>query len=252
MGKMNYVVEVAGKRELANVDLMLEKISNVCAKVERAQDSYKTIMEEVYLIHEFKPYKKEGERSFERYMKERTGMSSMTAKNLARIWAVKVEAVERLVKKDTLDTLEEIYKSSSMRTLITIARYKEQFLSSLELVENGECLPINVMDHFNMLVQLEEEKALIEANEKEDTVNAEDLAPDRKETESVSAEENETEWEYGEIIKDLKSGYQKEFLIDKESIENGMLYYLNRLMLKLTNAVENDAPIIVRFECKCE
>lgn len=108
-----------------DVEQLLKKIESVCEKVEKAQDSYKSIIEDVYLLHYNKVHK-ESEMSFYDFMYEKTGMSKSTCASLVAIQKMVENMVKVLIDNDYEEgeaTLRAWVKDLSMRTLLTLQHY---------------------------------------------------------------------------------------------------------------------------------
>lgn len=133
MGKMKEK-EVDGKLQLVeSVDTITARICAICQKVEKAQDSYKSIMEDVYLIYKYKPFKAL-DMNFSDYMKEKTGMSKATSHRLVNIWKNRIKLLKGLDYEKS-KKMGEWYDSLSMRQLLFISE-KHQIDNLIEKRDN--------------------------------------------------------------------------------------------------------------------
>lgn len=117
--------EVDGKMVLVDdQNAILERIRKVCDKVERAQDSYKSIMEDVYLVHKYKMHKAAG-KTFADYMQDTTGMGRHTAHRLVKIWKTRLIACKKLAEEfdqEDIDNFTAWMEKQNMRNLLTLAQ----------------------------------------------------------------------------------------------------------------------------------
>lgn len=117
--------EVEGKLVLVeDQNVILERIRKVCDKVEKAQDSYKSIMEDVYLVHKYKMHKAAG-KTFADYMQDTTGMGRHTAHRLVKIWKTRLTACKKLAEEfeqEDIDKFTKWMENQNMRNLLTLSQ----------------------------------------------------------------------------------------------------------------------------------
>lgn len=119
-----------GTTAVMDTEKMIAKIQGVCAKVEKATDAYKSIMEEVYILHMNKIHKKSEYTSFVEFMHEKTGMGESTCKSLVAIQKhieheVFILESDENVSNDMVAEYRGFMKSASMRELLLMAKNEE-------------------------------------------------------------------------------------------------------------------------------
>lgn len=129
---MTFEKEVDNKLVLAvDENKLIDQIAKVCAKVEKAQDAYKDIMEQTYLLHKYKVHKKYN-MSFYDFMREKTGMGTTTCITLVAIWKERIKLIED--NPDSVEIIDNFIHTATMRQLIWVTKNHEKVNA---LIDNG-------------------------------------------------------------------------------------------------------------------
>lgn len=134
-----------GVTKTLDVESLEQKVKAVCDKVEKAQDAYKAVMEDVYILK----INKVNERynmTFVDYIREKTGMGKSTAYSLVAIWKMILEGRDDIMnnvedEKEAERMVKEWMKtvtSFSMRRLLELVSNKNQFLADNNRLLIGE------------------------------------------------------------------------------------------------------------------
>lgn len=125
MGKVKEK-QVDGKMKLVvTEDTLINRIKAVCDKVEKAQDAYKSIAEDVYLLKKYGAHKAAGYSNFKDYITAVTGMGKTTATSLVKIWGNRLVMAKELdrngLDQAVIDQALGWYDSLGMRALLSIS-----------------------------------------------------------------------------------------------------------------------------------
>lgn len=176
MGTMGKVKEkqVDGKMQLVvTEDTLINRIKAVCDKVEKAQDAYKSIAEDVYLLKKYCAHKAAGYSNFKDYITAVTGMGKTTATSLVKIWGnrlVMVKEFDRIgFDQGLIDQGLGWYDSLGMRALLSISKTEifGEFLSLVTGVGSYGALETVLDDALTSVLQRRREDDIPAIEEKE-------------------------------------------------------------------------------------
>lgn len=190
----------------------IERIKSVCDKVEKAQDAYKKIINDVYGLYSDKQAWKSDEcKNFKTYMTKMFGMGSTTTTSLIAIAKVKNAIEDEYCNYG--EVIEKFFMSRTMRQLLTFVKFQDCFkrivdyaiedfeddagaddllsiLSSRfeEVYENKDYLPLNPTE------MIEEKQGEYEADEsvterEEQRCSSEDVKEEEEEEYTLGREQ---------------------------------------------------------------
>ena len=168
--------QVDGKMQLVvTEDTLINRIKAVCDKVEKAQDAYKSIAEDVYLLKKYGAHKAAGYSNFKDYITAVTGMGKTTATSLVKIWGNRLVMAKEFDRvgfdQGIIDQALGWYDSLGMRALLSISKTEifGEFLSLVTGVGSYDALETVLDDALTSVLQRSsiEEKEAEPSEEKE-------------------------------------------------------------------------------------
>lgn len=173
MGKVKEK-QVAGKMQLVvTEDTLINRIKAVCDNVEKAQDAYKSIAEDVYLLKKYGAHKAAGYSNFKDYITAVTGMGKTTATSLVKIWGNRLVMAKELERNGldqaVIDQALGWYDSLGMRALLSISNTAifGEFLSLVTGVGSYSALETVLDDALTSVLQRSREDDITAIEDKE-------------------------------------------------------------------------------------
>lgn len=174
MGKVKEK-QVDGKMQLVvTEDTLINRIKAVCDKVEKAQDAYKSIAEDVYLLKKYGAHKAAGYSNFKDYITVVTGMGKTTATSLIKIWGNRLVMAKEFdsigFDQELIDQALGWYDSLGMRALLSISKTEifGEFLSLVTGVGSDCALETVLDDALTSVLQRRREDDIPAIEEKEE------------------------------------------------------------------------------------